>query len=183
MIALFIFLLIHSSAVAQLNSEKLDYEDVEAVVLLDKNEFEVLNENKAKFRKHCIIQINQDGGKKYGHIAISENKFIKIKTMSAKTIDRDGEIVEELKEKHLKKYPFSAGYILYDDTNYKWCELAYNFLPYKIEYSYELEMSSLFFWPDWNPQRDIPVLESSYKLIIDNSIKFNTYSIGNNLEP
>ena len=57
-------------------------------------------------------------------------------------------VVEKIKEKDFKKAPFVAGYILYNETNFKWYNLVYTSFPYIIEYTYEKEISSLFFWPD-----------------------------------
>ena len=182
-IILFLSFYLYSIGIAQSFSAVVSPSDDEAVVLLDESEFEVVSLNKAKYKRHCIIQINEERGKKYGIVVVSESKFVKIRDISAKVFDRNGKTVEKLKEKDFKKYPFAPGYILYDDTNYKWYELIYTSFPYIIEYSYEQEMSSLFFWPDWSPQMDIPVIKSTYQLIIDSTLKFNTYSIGEIHEP
>lgn len=179
---LLFLLFIYSSGVAQSIVEKSEFNDKEAIVLLDESEFEVINRNKSKYKRHCIIQINKEKGKKYGELTIGESNFIKIKKISAKVFDQKGETVEKLKEKDFKKSPFAGG-SLYDESNYKWYNLGYTSFPYIIEYAYELEMSSLFFWPPWLPQWDVPVVKSSYKLEIDSPHNFNTYSIGDIQEP
>ncbi len=166
-----------------LSQEKFWYEEVNAIIIEDENEFHVLNGNKAKYKHHRIVQINNDAGKKYGHITLNENKFLKIKNISGRILDKNGNLVRKLHKDEIKKGSYSAGYQLYSDSKYQEFDLVLNSFPYLVEYEYEEVYNSLFFWPDWYPQKDVPVLKSTYKLISKEGIEYQTHKIGIEIEP
>jgi hypothetical protein len=159
-------------------------EAVDALVELDEVEFEIFNEEKSVLRVRQIVRIFNEREIDRAKIRVRENQFIKCKKISGKIFDRNGNEVKKTGKKDINKAEFTAGYALYSESKYQWIELYWQSYPYKIEYEYELEYKSLFFWPDWKPQEDIPVLNASYRLIIhDSNIRYNTYRIGEYDEP
>ena len=72
----------------------------------------------------------------------------------------------------------SEGKRLSIDELKKLHELKTGALPYIVEYTYEKEYESLFFWPAWLPQEDVPVLKSTYTLNGHNKIQYRTHAIG-----
>ena len=153
-------------------------EAVDAVVVLDQNEFVVHGQNKAKYRKHRVVKIYNEAGKKYGQVAIPENKYVKCTHISGKILDADGELIRKLDKGDIEKTPYFPEFILYQDTKYRAFELKARAFPYTVEYTYEREYKSLFFWPSWFPQGDIPVLESTYTLVGHDKIDYQTHAIG-----
>lgn len=153
-------------------------EAVDAVVVLDRNEFVVHGQNKANYRKHRIVKIYNEAGKKHGQVAIPENKYVKCTHISGKILDADGKLIRKLDKGDIQKIPYFPEFILYQDTKYQAFELEARAFPYTVEYTYEREYKSLFFWPSWFPQGDIPVLESTYTLVGHDKIAYQTHAIG-----
>ncbi len=180
----FAYIFILSSHLAsQANPAQLWHEAVDAIVLLDEREFQIKNNNKAEYQVHQKIIVNNERGKKYGEVIINENKFCRCTKISGRILDLNGKVLKKLNKKEIKKANISPGYILFDDSKYQWFELGLPNFPYIIEYSYEKVYNSLFFWPDWYPQRDIPVLKTIYKLVLQTPIKYRTHYIGFKKEP
>lgn len=159
-------------------------EAVDALIESEEMEFEIFNEEKAFLRVRRVIRFFNDKEKKHAIASVNENPFKKCLELSGKIFDSKGNIVKKTGKKDINKAEYTPGYVLYSESKYQWLELYWPGYPYKIEYEYELEIKSLFFWPDWAPQEDIPVLKASYRLIIhDPGIRYQTYSIGKQVEP
>lgn len=159
-------------------------EKVGAIIELDELEFEIFNEEKSVIRVRRIITFFNSKEREYGTVSVYENPFIECKNLSAKILDQHGNIVKRTGKEDINKAEYTPGYVLYSQTKYQWMELNWRSYPYKIEYEYEVQLKSLFFWPDWTPQKDIPVLNATYRLIIhDPGIRYKTYPIGEIDEP
>ena len=139
--------------------------------------------DKAKFNFYRKVIIYNEAGKEYGNVSIQETEFKKIKKIKSKISEINGNHIRKLNKDDIKTSHYSPGYILHDDLKYKWFEMDLNTFPYIVEYSYEQELKSLFFWCNWYPQEDVPVLQSTYKFIVNNEIKYKTHSIGINAKP
>jgi hypothetical protein len=171
---LFIFILVTYLEANDLHN--LWPEEAEAIILIDENEFNVISNKKAKLYKHRIIVVYNERGTEYGNVVINENKFIKCKNISGRILNQNGQEVKKIRKDEIYKANVSSSNILYDEDRYQRFEMNWSEYPYIIEYSYELIFSSLFYWPDWKPQMDIPVLKSTYKLILNKPIEYKTYS-------
>ncbi len=164
--------------------DSLESEPLNAIIVSDETEFEIINEGKAYLRVRRIEQILNEKAKERGKIMLEESPFIKCKKLSGQIRDAAGTVLKKTDKKDINKAQVSVGYALYEESRYQWIELYWNSYPYTIEYEYEVEMSSLFFWPDWYPQDDAPVLAASYQLIVhDPQIRFQTYPVGIDVEP
>lgn len=164
--------------------DSLDSESSSAIIVSDETGFEIINEGKAYWRVRRIVQVLNEKAKNRGRVMIEESPFIKCKKLSGKISDKNGTIVKKTDKKDINKAQVTVGYTLYEESRYQWIELYWNSYPYTIEYEYELEIVSLFFWPDWYPQDDAPVQAASYKLIIhDPQIRFQFYPVGIEVEP
>ncbi|MEZ4745042.1 MAG: transglutaminase domain-containing protein [Calditrichia bacterium] len=156
----------------------------DAIILSDETEFEVLGQGKAYVRYSRKVQINNDEGKGYGIPGVSENKFIKKKKIDVRILSTDGEELKKYKNSDILKEDYSPGYSLYSDSRYQWINSTWPKFPYVVEYSTEAEMSTLFFWPDWFPQKNVPVLSSSYKLVLrDTTVAFRTHAVNMETSP
>ncbi len=153
-------------------------EDADAVVVLDENEFIIKGKNKAIYRKHRIVKINTEAGRKYGQVVVGENRYIKCTHISGKILDADGKLIRKLGKGEIRKNPYFPEYVLYQDTKYQAFELKDSAFPYLVEYTYEKEYKSLFFWPSWLPQMDVPVLQSTYTVVGHDKIDYRTHAVG-----
>lgn len=178
----YIFLLTGQLASQEISAQ-LWPEAVDAIVLLDEREFQINGANKAEYKAYRRILVNNERGKKYAEVVINENKFCRCTKISGRILDLNGKELKKLNKKEIKKANISPGYILFDDSKYQWFELGLLNYPYIVEYSYEKDYSSLFFWPGWYPQMDIPVLKAIYKLVLQTPINYRTHYIGFEQEP
>lgn len=153
-------------------------EDVDAVIVLDENEFIIKGKNKAIYRKHRIVRINTEAGQKYGQVVVGENRYVKCTHISGKILDAEGNLIRKLGKGDIRKNPYFPEYVLYQDTKYQAFELKNRTFPYLVEYIYEKEYESLFFWPSWFPQADVPVLQSTYTVVGHDKIDYRTHAVG-----
>jgi hypothetical protein len=143
-----------------------------AICLLDEEEFVVKGKNKAVLRVHRIFRIFDQRGKDYGKHAVRTNKFKKVDKIKAQMRRPDGTLIKELKKRDVVEQSPFAHYVRYADDRIKYFELSTTSFPYTVEYSYEVKYESLFFWPDWRPQMEIPVKLSVYKLTVPEDFGF-----------
>ena len=153
-------------------------QDADAWVELDKTEFEIANLNKAMLRVTRIIRINNEKEKERGYVSVNENSFHKCKNLKAEIQDIDGNILRESKKDDVHEEYWAPGFIHFNNSKYKWISLTWKTYPYVVKYEYEVEYKTLFNWPDWYPQEDIPVVKSEYILKLKQPIEFNTFAIG-----
>ena len=153
-------------------------EAADAVVVLDENEFIVRGKNKAIYRKHRIVKINNEAGRKYGQVVVGENRYIKCSHISGKILDAEGNLIRKLGRGEIRKNSYFPEYVLYQDTKYQAFELKASTFPYLVEYTYEKEYESLFFWPSWLPQEDVPVRQSTYTVVGHDKIDYRTHAVG-----
>jgi len=129
---------------AQNSDEILWPEEVDALVISDENEFEITAINKAKFKKHRVIRIFNEKGKEHSKVIILQNKFVKVDKIKAKMFDKEGKEIKKLKKNDINTSTVSSG-ALYEENKYFWFEFSITQFPVTIEYSYEKNISSLFF--------------------------------------
>jgi transglutaminase-like putative cysteine protease len=154
-----------------------------AVCLLDEQEFVIKGKNKAQLRVHRIFRIFNQRGKDYGRHLIRTNKFKKVGKIKAQVLGPDGALIRELKKGDIKEQSPFSHYVRYADDKIKHFGLSATAFPYTVEYSYEVKYKSLFFWPDWYPQREIPVERSVYRLTLPEDLAFKTYASNVEVEP
>jgi hypothetical protein len=150
---------------------------------LDEQKFIVKGKNKAVLRVHRIFHIYNQRGKEYGRVGQNLNKFVEIGNIKAQLMDSDGGLIKKLnKSDIIEESPF-AVYTLYTDSRLKHFYLSAEKYPYTLEYSYEVRYKSLFFWPEWVPQMDIPVERSVYTLILPKDLAFRMCKRNLEIEP
>ncbi len=158
-------------------------EEADAVVLSDEKIFRVNGITDGEIFIKRRILVKNKNAEKYCRVSLRESKFVEVDDIEAVISDTLGNIIKELDDDDIEEAAFTPGYVLYAENTYKWFELTHKTYPYIIEYTYSLEIESLFFWPGWYPQKDIPILSSIYKLILEDNLKYKTYSIGLDIVP
>ncbi len=167
-----------AGAVAGTSSENAD-----AVVVLDELEFHIKNINSAVLNIHRKVEVLREKGKEFGRFSVTENRYAKCKKISARILDLDGKELKELKKDDILKANVSPGNTIYDDNKYQLVEFAWPKLPYILEYEYEVEFNTVFMWPDWFPQEDVPVEKSVYRLMLDEPVNYYTHQRGIEISP
>lgn len=152
--------------------------DHNAIVLEDHITYKISKSGKAKMTVRGRVKVLNAGGKKYGSVLIWESKFIKLKKFKGRVYDSNDQILYSLSKKDGERVCGYAGYALYSDDCYRTYQLSASSYPFIAEYEYEVEHSSIFFWPAWTPQSNIPVLRSTYELIVPKNLEFRTWHKG-----
>ena len=155
----------------------------DAFIISQINTFIVSDYDDAELKVGLRLQVNNKKGEKYGRIVLYESEFVEIDDIEAKITDLDGKEIKELENDDITETSVSPGYILYQENKYKSFNLTHRTYPYILEINYTINYSSLFFWPNWYPQQEIPVRYSEYKLVREEPINFNTYTIGKKVIP
>jgi len=155
----------------------------DAVVLEESIVCKTRSKNRLEMKRSVKILLKNGKADDYGRIRIRESEYIEADDIEAVITDIMGNKIKELDDDDIKESSFSPWAVLHQKAKTKYFQLLNHKFPFILEYSYKLDIESLFFWPDWRPQRDIPVLKSSYSLIMDHSYPFKTYAIGINIEP
>lgn len=124
-----------------------------------------------------VFVITNDDAKNYGYDALRETDFVKLRNFEAKIYDQDGKELAELKKGDIKESSVSFDAI-YREHKTKYYELKHPSLPYRLVKSKEYEIGSAFFWPDWDPQKDIEVLNARLELILEEPVAFDHMEIG-----
>ncbi len=171
------------TAAAQAPDSTLWPEPVDALVLLDESEFRVESYTRAGLRVHRKVLVLNENGREYGKIVVVEGDLYDCKSIHGRVLDAAGNEVYRLKPEDITRSSLSDGSTLASGETAQHFYLSWNAFPYTIEYDYELEYSTLFLWPDWYPQKDIPVLRSVYTLVLDTPVEYKTHSIGLEVEP
>jgi transglutaminase-like putative cysteine protease len=158
-------------------------EDVDAIVIEEKSVFQVQALNKAVFKYRRFVQVMNEAGREEGVVKLAENQNRDVKNIEIRIYDVSGKELKKTDEDDIIETNIAPGVTLYSDTRYKYLELYWSHYPYIVELSYDIEYKSLYFWPGWYPQEDVPVLKSSYSIVLNYPVKFKTYPIGLDLEP
>lgn len=154
-----------------------------AICELDEQEFIVEGKNSAVLRVHRIFHIYNEQGKEYDKVGVHLNKFIKVDNIKAQVKSFDGKLTKKLEKDNIEEESLFPNYVLYADDRVKYFDLGTTTFPYILEYSYEVKYKSLFFWPGWSPQQEIPVQRSVYTLTIPKDFAFKMYKRNLEIEP
>ena len=154
-----------------------------ARIHLNEVTFRIAGLNKATLNVHKIIEVLNERGRDYGTVVLPENSFVQVKKIQAQIYDQSGREIRRLKGQDVRTTQVSPGYELYSDTRYKHFRLTALEYPYTIDMRYEIQYKSLFFWPDWYPQADVPVKKAIYRLVLDFPVEFKWLARGVDVEP
>jgi hypothetical protein len=124
------------------------------------------------------LTIYNPRGEQYAGLQIVENGFSNLKSVSARVVGPDGDVLYTRNKKDFTK---ACGYgqtELYTDVCTYSLSLQGPQFPYTVEYEYEIEGSSLFFWRGEDFQDEIPVDSACYTLWLGGNVDFRHKIIG-----
>lgn len=148
-------------------------------VLSDQRVLEIYSSTKAVYTVRKRILIAGEKDKSLGKVAINENDLQSIKSVKGEIRDLSGKRLKKLHKKDLREFEYSPGYVLYSGNKYTVFNLTNPTLPYILVYEYTIELHSLFNWPAWFPQEDVPVGQASFELRLPGQFQYNYRTIGN----
>ena len=144
-------------------------------IIKDMQHFIIKSHKKSTLEIHRKIWVDDEKGKALGKVLISNNEYCKVKNIKGKILDKNGRTIQKLKKKDIRKFKGSFAHGLYADICHVAFQLSHTTFPYIIEYSYKLEINSLFFWKSWLPQSNFRVIKSIYKLTAPEDILYKTF--------
>ncbi len=159
-----------------------DYPVAEAVVLLDEGEMFIREDNTAIFKHRRIIKILTSEGQNYAYLSLPFNSYSDIKKIRGRTIKSDGKCFNVDISKIVESSSFPK-FILFSDAKIKSFKFPKACLGSCIEYEYEREIKSLFYWNAWNFQKEIPTLESRYILSVPKDFDFDYKTLNIEIQP
>jgi len=119
----------------------------------------------------------------FQHIRISENEFVKLKDVSVRVTDAEGQEIFLHNKKDMLKSCGYEGYSLYQDIcNYLLTVEAPKY-PFSIEIEYLKKSKSLFFWGGASFQQKIPVQSAAYELQAPAKVAFRYRMRGADISP
>lgn len=141
-------------------------QNANAVFQLNKTEFVIISKTKSIEKTHQVITILNDRGKKYATLYEGYDKKSRIKRISARLIDVNGQVLETYDSFDFKDQSNVSGGSIYDDSRIKYLDLSQSTYPYTIEFKSEVVYESLFYIPNWYalPDQNVSVIHSIYKL-------------------
>ncbi len=154
----------------------------DAVILNDETVFTITDSESADLIYSKSILIKNRNAENYCKVYTSGSSFIEIEDIEAAIFDTLGNMIKELdtddiKEEELSISSFYSGHV------YNYFKLTHHSYPYILKYKIEKKYKTLFFWPSWYPQDDIPTLKSTYKIINEERVKFDYYPINIDVLP
>lgn len=155
----------------------------DALITEESTHLTIENDRKALLRVSRKAIVFNKKGQRELPLVIRENNFVASKDVEAVFRNIDGSLRKKIKKKEFRTVQAFASYVLYSDVQYLAAEHPSSKFPYQLEFSYELELKSLFFWPGWRPQKDIPVQRSIYRLTVPEDYGFETHAIGLEVTP
>ncbi len=117
-----------------------------------------------------------------GYDGLRETDFIELSDLEASIWNAEGELLKELDEDEIKENSISY-YAVYSDHIKKYHELSATALPYRIKKYKKYKIRSNFFWPDWDPQKDVDVDNAELEVILEGPYEFKYKNIGPVEEP
>jgi hypothetical protein len=147
-------------------------------VILEEIKYTVKSSQKARLSTSRKIIIHSQKDRQYAQVAVSGNQFRKVTSIKARVLNQRGKVIRKLRKSDIREIDASTPYALYTGDKYYTFDLSQAHVPYIIEYTVTSEISSLFFWPDWYPQDDIPIQSARYILSVPKEIDYQTTTVG-----
>jgi len=141
--------------------------DAHVVKRFDEQSFEIVNLDKAIFRKKYLLTILNESGQDYAGIVVSYDKLRKVNSIDGVLYDAAGNVIRKVKSKEINDYSATGSVNLYDDNRVKVHDFNHKSFPYTVEYEMEVEYKHTFYFPDWIPQNyeRLSVEKSSFTFI------------------
>ncbi len=151
-----------------------------SMVLESRESMSIRSLTSAEYTVYKKILIDDERGKDLANLSIWTNDYIKLKNVKVAVYDKKGKRQKRYKKKHFsQKKPSSYGVIGHDDISYQLNLASVSKMPFSLEIEYTKNINSLFFWPDWSPQEQIPVVTASYTLEVPDQFEFSSFSPSN----
>lgn len=140
-------------------------ENADAVVRFDNTIITIESDSKINIEKHWAVTIfNEKGEEHFAVFKAFYDKYSKVKKIEGQIFDASGESLKKLKNNEIEDFATYTYALEVDDSRVKvaaFDKKKYSY-PYTIEFSYELENTNTFLYPNWTPIKyDLTGIESA----------------------
>ncbi len=139
----------------------------DAVLLFDKGEFTITEDDHAFFKvKQRIAILNGEGKNRFAVKALGYDRLIKVKSFKAELFDQFGKSIKQLKKSEIQDVSAISGFSIYEDNRLKVADLRHAEYPFIVEFEFELEYKYLYHIPNWRllPGDEVGVMISTFKI-------------------
>ena len=137
-----------------------------AIILLDDTDIEVISRDKMQIEfRHVVRVLNEDGNRVVTNYAYYD-KVSKLKDLHAEIYDRNGDLIQRIKQKDFRDITAIDGFTIYTDSRIKYFKYTPVDYPYTISFSYTYDTSNTAFIPAWAPvnRYEVSVAKSRYSI-------------------
>lgn len=128
-------------------------EDADAVVRLDQRTITIVEDDRAMLTVKRVVTVLSEDGESNGYFIVPYDKLRKMKSASARLLDKYGKELEKVKRKDMLDRPMHGSSFATDTR-----VLAYGFeqyrYPYTVVIEYEQDLRNMFTIPSWVVQND-----------------------------
>jgi hypothetical protein len=158
-------------------------EESKAVVREDITQFEVIDKGNGKsYTKYAVTILNKKADY-YGEVRIAYDNLRKITSLKARSFDKNGRLIKQLKSKDIKDYAAHQNISSYSDNRLKYFDLRYADYPYTIEYEIEKDYNGLLSLPGWVPYSGFNISSQQSSLEIKAPEDYDIRYLERNIDP
>ena len=125
-----------------------------AVLRLKEDFFERKSEKKASETIHYVVTVLNKAGRTDGFFVQPYNRFSTVSQIRGTVYDKNGKKIKNFKQEDIDDVVADLGASLYTDTRIKYIAPQQNEYPYTVEYSCQIDYSSLLSIPAWHVYRN-----------------------------
>jgi transglutaminase-like putative cysteine protease len=149
----------------------------DAILRLDETFFDVKSKAEAvKTRRYVVTILNDRGEEKYNEAYVFYDKLNKINDISGAIYSAEGKVLKKLKNGDLRDFGGSVAGGEITDNRVKAVDFGKKSFPfpYTIEFSYQIKVRNMMFYPQWMPTADshIAVEKSVFRITAPAGFKF-----------
>lgn len=138
-----------ASAIIRLHAERLVVESTEEATVYGRK----------------VVTVFEEEGRSHAEWIRPYDSFLGIEDLEGRVLDEEGTTIKELEDENVRDRSAIRSFSLYSDARVRVATLSADTHPYTVEYRYELELMSPFWWPTWRPQHpDVPTEFAQYEV-------------------
>ncbi len=140
-------------------------ENANAVIRYQNEEYEIIDATNIKYRYKRVVTILNRDLRRLSDVTIYHDNFREIDQWEARVFDANGVEIKKLKKTDVNDYATSS-YAEFSDARVLNIDMSSKKLPYTVEYSYQVTITSLLYLRSWFPvsHYDMSIEKSQFKL-------------------
>jgi hypothetical protein len=146
-----------------------------AVIRAEEIKYTVSSDNKkATMYRKLVITILNEKAIDYGDVEIGYDSYVDVSYVKGRVYDKDGKVIKKSKKKHILDICNFGSMAFFHDNRVKMASLSAKKYPYTVEWEYEINYSSTFYFPSnaFYSDRDVAVEKAGFQVVIPANSSF-----------